>query len=75
MYHPALQQTDISVLGPLRLHWGKAASDAGERPHGSQGGTGTEASQERDACLCLGTAGAERENKHKSEKEGRKYTR
>lgn len=49
------------MLKPLRLNSRKVASDSEECRHGSQGGVGTEASQEKDSCLCLGTAGLERD--------------
>lgn len=49
------------MFEPLRLNLRKAASDSEDCHHGSQGGVGTEASQERNSCLCLGTAGLERD--------------
>lgn len=61
MCHLALPQTDILALRPLRLNLRKAVRDADEYHHGLQGAVGTKASQERDGCLCLGTAGLERE--------------
>lgn len=60
MYHLVLPQRNISMFEPLRLNSRKATSDSEEWHHRSQGGVDTEASQERDSCLCLETAGLER---------------
>lgn len=66
--HPATD-THFSVSAS-RVNSRKAASDADECHHGLQGDVGTEASQERDGCLCLGTAGLEGEEQTSQNKKG-----